>query len=175
MARVPMSHPIVVGTTMDYLRVNGKITGIGPDPAGGGAATIQMKVISFQDTDSSVKSTEGTTFIGFFCPSFRPAEIGLGDRVWVHLWLLASWSSVSIAIAREKRLKAISPDPDNYSYSAAGEIVSDKSGGRYLHIGFPVSLHVGRHPTHLGKPGQFLKEGNFIEISKANLFGDVEL
>src|SRR6266849_9292880 len=115
-----MIYREALGGIMKYLYVRGTIVWISPDPAGGGAATMQIRLDSFHDRNRTVNSFENERTINFFCPSYRPPEVGHGDIVWIHLWLLTGSADISIGARSDRWVRPLNTNPDNYGYSGYG-------------------------------------------------------
>ncbi|OLD78923.1 hypothetical protein AUF62_01305 [archaeon 13_1_20CM_52_20] len=161
------------------LYAHGGIVGLWAPPGEGGAAFVTLEIDSFHDRNRKITPAPEKIKICFFYPNYGEERIGRGDDVWTHFELLVGWEDLEFVTTRHTWVKQLSPDPDTYHYSMAGELIRypPKSGEIYLDAGFPVRVGMPKPPYSLRKQwATMLKaERTFMEISKGSLYGAPEL
>ncbi len=153
------------------LYAHGRIIGLWVSPGEGGAAFVTLEIDSFHDRNRKVTTASQKIKICFFYPNYEEAYVGRGDEVWANFELLVVWQDLKFVTTRHRWVKPLTPDPDTYRYSMAGELIRypPKSGKFYLDAGFPVGVDVPKPPYSLRKQWAMMlnAEGTFIEFPKA--------
>jgi len=161
------------------LYAHGRIVGIWAPPEEGGAAFVTLDIDSFHDRNRKVTLASEKIQICFFYPNYGEGRIGRGDDVWAHFELLVGWEGLEFVTTKQTWVKQLSPAPDTYRYSMAGELIRypPKSGEFYLDAGFPARVGVPKPPYSLRKQWAAMlnAERIFVKISEGSLYGAPEL